>query len=109
MKQIYIAVPYASNPQRGIELSIKYGQQIAREGNIPVSPVLMFDPIFTCPDLCEETHKSFILECCTKLLGKCDEAIFIIPEDMETLSNGQYVEWKYCEWHNIKSIVKKGV
>ena len=90
MKTIYIAVPYASNPKRGIELSIKYGQMVARQGDVPICPVLLFDPIFTCDDLCEKTHRQFILKCCIELLIKCDEVWFIQVNDK--LSNGQGYE-----------------
>ena len=90
MKKIYIAVPYASNPKRGIELSIKYGQIVARQGDVPICPVLLFDPIFICEDLCEKTHRQFILKCCIELLIKCDEVWFIQVNDK--FSNGQEYE-----------------
>jgi hypothetical protein len=90
MKTIYIAVPYASNPKRGIELSIKYGQMVARQGDVPICPVLLFDPIFSCDDLCEKTHRAFILESCIELLNKCDEVWFI--EVNNELSSGQEYE-----------------
>ena len=94
MKTIYIAVPYASNPKRGIELSIKYGQMVARQGDVPICLVLLFDPIFTCEDLCEKTHRAFILKSCIELLNKCDEAIFITVNGK--LSEGQTEELRYC-------------
>ena len=98
MKTIYIAVPYASNPKRGIELSIKYGQMVARQGDVPICPVLLFDPIFTCEDLCEKTHRAFILESCIELLQKCDEVWFIKVNG--ELSKGQESEWEcvmFCQ------------
>ena len=91
MKTIYIAVPYASNPKRGIELSIKYGQKVARQGDVPICPVLLFDTIFTCEDLCEKTHREFIIDSCIELLNKCDEALFIKVNG--ELSKGQKSEW----------------
>lgn len=104
MKLIYIAVPYASDPKRGIELSIKYGQIIAKQGDTPISPVLLFDPIFTCDDLCEATHREFILDSCIRLLDKCDEAWFITVNSK--MSAGQIQELKHClmngHWEGIK-------
>ncbi len=94
MKTIYIAVPYASNPKRGIELSIKYGQMVARQGDVPICPVLLFDQIFTWDDLYEKTHGKFILKCRIELLDKCDDAIFITVNGK--LSEGQTEELRYC-------------
>ena len=103
MKTIYIAVPYASNPKRGIELSIKYGQIVARQGDVPICPVLLFDSIFTCEDLCEKTHRDFILKCCIELLNKCDEAWFVRVGGK--LSIGQELEYEYVQDSTMPDVI----